>query len=143
MGRAAVDDQPCQSSLTSRKRVFASVSPRRRTRRRRVADRNPLNEELDDAVLSELREHLELRLLDLVGGELADPAAVQPADLRLEVTDLVGGAQRAAREPDRPVGSASHDSAPPSSNRQDTSSCRAGLVDARQYASRRKCPPVR
>ena len=105
-------------------------------------DRDTLDEELDDPVLAELREHPELRLLDLVGAELGDPAAVQPADLRLDVADRVRSAQRTAREPDGPVGTAPHDPMPPSSDRQDASSCRAGVVDARQYASRRKCPPV-
>ena len=49
-----------------------------------VLDRDALDEELDDAVLAELREDLELRPFDLVRGELRHPPSMQAADLGLQ-----------------------------------------------------------
>ena len=108
-----------------------------------LLDRDPLDEELDDPVLAELGEHPELGPLDLVRAQLGDPARVQPTDLRLHVGDRVGGVESAAREPDGPVRAAA---SRVESRRRATARTRPRAVRevaARQYASRRKFPPVR
>ena len=86
-----------------------------------VRDRHPLDEELDDPVLPELGEDAELRLLDLVGAELPDPAALERTDLRLEVAEGV-------RKPHCPPGQLRR---PPHACHE-APSCLAGSAAARQ-----------
>src|SRR5438132_7470757 len=59
-----------------------------------VLDRDALDEELDDAVLAELRKRAELGLRDLVRLERGDPAALEGADLSAELVEFVRGHNR-------------------------------------------------
>src|SRR5258706_220828 len=52
-------------------------------------DRQPVDEELDEAVVAELREHAELGLLEIEGGGLPDLVDEQPAGEDLRVGKLL------------------------------------------------------
>ena len=126
VGTAHVDDQAAPRVVHEQKpRVRLGVVLDAELDEDAVLDRHPLNEELDDSVLAELREDAELRLFELVGSKAGDPATVQASDLCLEIGDRVRDEQSSARQSDRAAGALSHGE--PQSRRSRSNSSRKSI----------------